>query len=278
MKFVARVSQCPIFMAFDGEVVPRAVDQKDTHNIYLVSVSGADFAGREHDIKDITHYVTNWQKVYVLNGKELYAHGRDFVPVGVRAQINEKVLFSDLKKMARVRLRAQDQMGIVVVVETGIGLGVFSGDQIGCGDFVRTLSAKAVKEVLQEEKFSAIRLVVFSLPIFKVGKPDNFHFFEPAFKDYTGAVPVLILDNDMHSIALTCAKSFRTSELNPADSHGVFGEYWQNKGPGTEEKLALTTAGLLVQHHVVNKAVLDTKKYHLIDCGPPKEATDKKSS
>lgn len=47
----------------------------------------------------------------------------------------------------------------------------------------------------------------------------------------------------MHKLARTAAKYFKTSELNPADSHNIFGEYWQNLGPGTEEKLALTTAG-----------------------------------
>ncbi|CAF4186982.1 unnamed protein product, partial [Adineta steineri] len=48
------------------------------------------------------------------------------------------------------------------------------------------------------------------------------------------------------------------------DSHGVFGEYWQNRGPAVEEKLALTTLGLLVQHHLINPYVLDLNHYHLI--------------
>ncbi|CAF5051995.1 unnamed protein product, partial [Rotaria sp. Silwood1] len=48
------------------------------------------------------------------------------------------------------------------------------------------------------------------------------------------------------------------------DSHGVFGEYWQNRGPAVEEKLALTTMGLLVQHHLINPDVLDPNHYHLI--------------
>jgi len=31
-----------------------------------------------------------------------------------------------------------------------------------------------------------------------------------------------------------------------------------------EEKLALTTVGLLVQHHLINPHVLDPNHYHLI--------------
>ncbi|CAF5105498.1 unnamed protein product, partial [Rotaria sp. Silwood1] len=57
---------------------------------------------------------------------------------------------------------------------------------------------------------------------------------------------------------------FRVSQLSPADSHGVFGEYWQNHGPAVKEKLALTTLGLLVQHHLINEKVLDQNRYQII--------------
>ncbi|CAF5151418.1 unnamed protein product, partial [Rotaria sp. Silwood1] len=59
-------------------------------------------------------------------------------------------------------------------------------------------------------------------------------------------------------------RGFLVSELNPADSHGVFGEYWQNRGPAVEEKLALTTVGLLVQHHLINKEVLNENNYRFL--------------
>ncbi|CAF4078973.1 unnamed protein product, partial [Rotaria sordida] len=59
-------------------------------------------------------------------------------------------------------------------------------------------------------------------------------------------------------------QGFIVSELNPADSHGVFGEYWQNRGPAVEEKLALTTVGLLVQHHLINTEVLNENNYRLL--------------
>jgi hypothetical protein len=69
----------------------------------------------------------------------------------------------------------------------------------------------------------------------------------------------------MHRLTVAIArKNFRVSELNPADSHGVFGEYWQNRGPAVEEKLALTTVGLLVQHHLINPYVLDRSHFRFI--------------
>jgi len=96
------------------------------------------------------------------------------------------------------------------------------------------------------------------------------------FQSYKGVLPVLILDNDMHKICRACAKYFPSSELNPADSHGVFGEYWQNRGPGTEEKLALTTGGLLTQHHIVNPFVLDMSHYFALSSCPYKEYKEMK--
>ncbi|CAF4770122.1 unnamed protein product [Rotaria sp. Silwood2] len=69
----------------------------------------------------------------------------------------------------------------------------------------------------------------------------------------------------MHRLTVAIArKDFIVSELNPADSHGVFGEYWQNRGPAVEEKLALTTVGLLVQHHIINSYVLKPENYRLM--------------
>jgi hypothetical protein len=76
---------------------------------------------------------------------------------------------------------------------------------------------------------------------------------------------VLIADQDMHRLTVAIARQgFIVSQLNPADSHGVFGEYWQNRGPAVEEKLALTTLGLLVQHHLINREVLNPNNYYLI--------------
>ncbi|CAF1647350.1 unnamed protein product, partial [Adineta ricciae] len=71
---------------------------------------------------------------------------------------------------------------------------------------------------------------------------------------------------DMHRLTVAIARrGYIVSELNPADSHGVFGEYWQNRGPAVEEKLALTTVGLLVQHHLINAEVLNKDRYHVLD-------------
>lgn len=74
-----------------------------------------------------------------------------------------------------LRLRAQDAMGIQVVCETAIGMGIFAGDAIGIGDRVRTLSCTAMRRVLEEDTFHCIKVVLFALPVFKP-KRDNYHW------------------------------------------------------------------------------------------------------
>mmetsp|Transcript_127700 Transcript_127700/g.221400 ORF Transcript_127700/g.221400 Transcript_127700/m.221400 type:complete len:278 (+) Transcript_127700:3-836(+) len=263
MKFAIRCSINPVLMRFDGKVIDRSVDDPVASRIHLISVCGVDFAARVHDHMDLTNYINNWTEVFEFDkkGAPLIFGGRDFVPTGVQGSINVRRLLADLKKMARLRLRAQDDLGIQVAVETGLGLGVFAGDGLGIGKRVRYMSALALKQVLEAEEFKSIRLLVLSLPIFRLH--DNYEYFAATFeKEYKGSTPVLIMDQDMHAIALAAAGAgWKVGELNPADSHGVFGEYWQNLGPGTEEKLALTTCGLLTQHHAVNPCVLDTSNY-----------------
>src|SRR4051812_30787995 len=62
-------------------------------------------------------------------------------------------------------------------------------------------------------------------PRFFPGK-DNYGYFEDEFsKKYKGGKGkpvVVLLDNDMHAICRLCGKYGPSSELNPADSHGVF--------------------------------------------------------
>ena len=83
------------------------------------------------------------------------------------------------------------------------------------GAQVRTVSAYAVKEVLSEETFEHIKLVVFAMPIFR--PKDNFEYFARAFKPetYAGATPVMVVDNDMHAIALAVGR------LRPVDCVSV---------------------------------------------------------
>ncbi|CAF1672003.1 unnamed protein product, partial [Didymodactylos carnosus] len=73
---------------------------------------------------------------------------RDFISTGARAKIHKHLLLSDLVKMARVRLRACDLEQIQIVLEVGIGLGVFSGENIGFAHKVKKLSAKAIRHRL----------------------------------------------------------------------------------------------------------------------------------
>jgi hypothetical protein len=279
MKFVARISQCPILMEFDARIIPRVPDETWPHNIKLVSVTGIDFAGRIHDLNDITTYVSNWRDVYEIDprsGLPLVYNSRDFRRLvnGPRGQLDQERLFHDLIRMARLRLEACDLEGVQIVVETGIGLGVFAGRSIGIDEKVRALSALAIRTVLEEDgqSYQNIRGVVFALPVFDIDyrngqRQDTYHAFAEEFERnrYKGLIPVLIADQDMHRLTVAIARQgFIVSELNPADSHGVFGEYWQNRGPAVEEKLALTTLGLLVQHHLINPHVLNSNHYHLI--------------
>jgi hypothetical protein len=242
-------------------------------------VTGVDFAGRKHDVTDILTYVSNWQDVYEIDPRTrlpLVFNGRDFHRKvnGPRGTLDEERLRGHLIRMARVRLRACDEERVQVVVETGIGLGVFAGKHINIDEQVRALSARAIRTVLEQDgpSYKNIRGVVFALPIFGDDRPSSriqeaYQSFVHEFEEpkYDGPIPVMIADQDMHRLTVAIAREgLIVSELNPADSHGVFGEYWQNRGPAVEEKLALTTVGLLVQHHLINPHVLDANNYHLI--------------
>jgi len=266
-KFVARISQAPIFCLFDSKIIRRKPSPDDwAHNIYCVSQPGVDFAGRNHDDEDIYRYVQNWKTLYTLDdeGKLAYPNGRDFIPNKHDVAIlNESILRSDLERSTYVRLRACDEIGIQFVCETAIGCGVFAGDFIGIGAKVRHLVASSIRSVLEKETFKNIQCVIFALPIFGMIEHSNYKQFIDAFDGYSGQIPICFMDNSAHQIAYECAKrGYKASELNPADSHCVFGEYWQNMGPGTEEKFALTTAGLLTQHHAINsKFVLNEKSF-----------------
>jgi hypothetical protein len=279
MKFVVRISQCPILMEFDARIISRLPQETWPNNIKLVSVTGIDFAGRIHDVDDITTYVSNWQDVYEIDkrsGLPLVYNERDFRRKvnGPLGQLDKERLFDDLMRMARLRLRACDLERVQIVVETGVGLGVFAGKNIGIDEKVRALSASAVRTVLERDggSYQHIRGVVFALPIFDIDhrngqRQDTYHAFADEFdrNKYQGPIPVLIADQDMHRLTVAIARlGFTVSELNPADSHGVFGEYWQNRGPAVEEKLALTTMGLFVQHHLINPHVLNSNNYILL--------------
>ncbi|CAF3891833.1 unnamed protein product, partial [Rotaria sordida] len=249
MKFVVRISQCPILMEFDARIISREPQEEWPHRIRLVSVTGIDFAGRIHDVDDIRTYVKNWQDVYEIdqnsNLPRVYGE-RDFrrIKNSPRGKLDQNLLLNDLMRMARLRLRACDIEKVEVVVETGIGLGVFAGTAIGIDETVRGLSASAIRKVLEEDgpTYQNICAVVIALPIFDVGhrndkRQDTYQVFVDEFSrnNYQGPIPVLIVDQDMHRLTVAIARmGLNVSELNPADSHGVFGEYWQNRGPAVE--------------------------------------------
>jgi hypothetical protein len=65
---------------------------------------------------------------------------------------------------------------------------------------------------------------------------------------YNGPIPVLIADQDVHRLTIDITGyGLNVSELCPANSYNIFGGYWQQDEPHLEEKIALTTIGLLVQ-------------------------------
>ncbi|CAF2961511.1 unnamed protein product [Rotaria sp. Silwood2] len=279
MKFVVRISTCPILMEFDAKIIRRNLNESWPNRIKLVSVTGIDFAGRKHDIGDILYYVSNWREVFQIDPRSnlpLVYNGRDFHAKvdGPPGKLHKEHVRDSLMRMVRLRLYACDQEGVQIVVETGIGLGVFAGNHIGIDAKVRALSAEAILTVLQRDGslFKNIRAVILALPKFNKSRskhrvPDTFDAFVNEFDKsaYNGPIPVLIADQDMHRLTVAIARrGFIVSELNPADSHGVFGEYWQNRGPAVEEKLALTTVGLLVQHHLINEEVLNTNNYRFL--------------
>ena len=280
MKFVVRISTCPILMEFDAQIIPREVKEDWPRRIKLVSVTGVDFACRKHDVGDVTKYIKNWEKIFQLDSKTKLPKapgGRDFVlnDRPPKTELDERALVFDSLIMAKTRLKACDAEGVEIVIETGIGLGIFSGRLLGIDEDVRKVSAYAIRKVLEEDgpKFKNIKAIVFALPIFasqRDGDGSERSVYKAFIKEfsttnYRGSIPVLVIDQDMHRLTVAAAKDgFRVSELNPADSHGVFGEYWQNRGPAVEEKLALTTLGLLVQHHLINPNVLNRRRYYQI--------------
>ena len=277
MKYAVRISTCPILMEFDAEVISRELNEDWPNRIKLVSVTGIDFAGRKHDVNDILNYLSNWKDVYDVDHtgkKPALANERDFRrrKNGAFGILYQDHLLNSLKDMARLRLLACDEEGVQIVVETGIGLGVFSGERIGISEQVQITSALAIRSVLEEDglHYKNIRAIIFALPIIdpdhNEGAHNPFNVFAEQFQEpmYKGRIPVLIADQDMHRLTVAIARcGFTVSQLNPADSHGVFGEYWQNRGPAVEEKLALTTLGLLVQHHLINPNVLDSRNYKI---------------
>jgi hypothetical protein len=279
MKYVVRISTCPILMEFDAKVIPRKLNEDWPHRIKLVSATGIDFAGRKHDVGDILHFVSNWRDIYevdIITDTPALLNERDFCRKRTRpkGELDEARLLDSLTSMAKLRLQACDMEGVQIVVETGIGLGVFAGEQIGIADTVQITSALAIRAVLEQDgpTYKNIRAIVFALPV--IGGDDNgrrkcnpFHDFVEQFQvpQYKGPIPVMIADQDMHRLTVAIARQgFVVSQLNPSNSHGLFGEYWQNRGPTVEEKLALTTLGLLVQHHLINREVLNLNNYNFI--------------
>ncbi|KAJ4462743.1 putative DNA mismatch repair protein MutS [Paratrimastix pyriformis] len=233
------------------------------------------------------------------------------------ADLDKERFFADILKMAEFRLLVLDRLGVQVMVEVGIGLGVFAGDHMGIGDTVRMLTALALRRALEKHgpALRNIKLVVCALPVFRPN--DNIVFYDGVFAGQGNLGPAYSGPIARHSALKLLGPGrppmprFVTSELNPGDSHGrpslilpspfpipapgplactapactapactapactapaCTAPVQMNFGPGTEEKLALTTCALLTQHHAVNMHVLDPASYTLCDPTNPNVA------
>ncbi|CAF4479176.1 unnamed protein product, partial [Rotaria socialis] len=110
MKFVVRISTCPILMEFDAKVISRNLEEDWPNRIKLVSVTGIDFAGRKHDVCDILYYITNWREVFEVDptkDEPALLNERDFrlKKSGEKGELRESRILEDLTHMARLRLK-----------------------------------------------------------------------------------------------------------------------------------------------------------------------------
>ncbi|CAF5174872.1 unnamed protein product, partial [Rotaria magnacalcarata] len=101
MKFVVRISTCPILMEFDAKVISRHLEEDWPNRIKLVSVTGIDFAGRKHDVADILYYVTNWKDVFEIDptkDEPALLNARDFrlKKAGEKGELRESRILEDL--------------------------------------------------------------------------------------------------------------------------------------------------------------------------------------
>ena len=101
MKFVVRISTCPILMEFDAKVISRKIDEDWPHLIKLVSVTGIDFAARKHDVGDIIYYLSNWKEIFyterttglpsLINERDFYRNPSGINKAGFRITCKEKL-------------------------------------------------------------------------------------------------------------------------------------------------------------------------------------------
>jgi hypothetical protein len=99
----------------------------------------------------------------VYNEKDFYKKAN-----GPQAKLYEERVRDSFMHMAKLRLRACDEEGVQIVIETDIGLGVCAGNNIGVDGKVRALYAETIRIVLQQSdsSYKNIRAIVFALPIF----------------------------------------------------------------------------------------------------------------
>ena len=228
------------------------------------------------------YYISNWKEVFDMDpntGLPLVYKERDFHRKvnGRPVKLNEDRILASLKRMAWLRLKACDKEGVQIVIETGLRLGMSAGYKLEIDKKIREFTAKALRTVLQQygSSYENIRAVIFALPIPNKAQSNQhtsntFEEFVNEFQksQYNGPIPVFIADQDVHRLTVDMARyGFIVSELCPANSYNMFGGSWQQRESHLEERMALTTMGLLIQHHLSNPEALKRSKYHFIETG-----------
>jgi len=112
-------------------------------------MTGISFVGQKYDIGDILYCISNWKEVFDIDpktGLPLVYNEKDFYRKanGPQAKIYEERVRDSSMRMAKLRLRACDEEGVQIVIETGIGLGVCAGNNIGVDGKARALYAETI--------------------------------------------------------------------------------------------------------------------------------------
>ncbi|RAP33701.1 hypothetical protein DID75_01370 [Candidatus Marinamargulisbacteria bacterium SCGC AG-410-N11] len=243
MKFIARTAQTPILKSWKGEDVSSNPD-----NLFQISMCGVDFDNRKNDIHDMLRY-TNCKS---LKGDR----------TGTYSISDDKkaLLEKDLLSMAKARFKAYEQDGVEHVTELFMGQGVFLRHlDAKSNQIVREAYAKAIKQCLEDlDSTSSIKTFAMCKPTESIDYDQDFQTFRDILKttELKKAIQINIVNNDILCHAADMSLIGKTSYLNPADSVGFYGQWWESAGGGAvEEGFATRTLGLWTQHCKLNNNI-----------------------
>ena len=132
---------------------------------------------------------------------------------------------------------------------------------MGQGVFLRALepeSEKFVRDCYTAALFKCIKdSPIKSFTMCNPNANDSNTIFQEALKEmeatYFEGTKVSFKQEDILQVACEQSLHGKTSYLNPADSVGIYGQWWQiANGGAVEEEFAKITLGLLSQHFKLN--------------------------